>query len=56
MLKNDFERCHSDAEPSEAEESRSENRGLARFLVVSVGRRTDGLLEMTVRTGFSACC
>ena len=37
MLKNVCERCHSDPERSEGEESRSGNEGLARFLVVPQG-------------------
>jgi hypothetical protein len=37
MLKDGCERCHSDPERSEGEESRSGNKGLARFLVVPQG-------------------
>ena len=53
LMKNASDNRHSDPS-ADGEESRSENRGLARFLVVSVSRRADGLLGMTACVYFSS--
>ena len=55
FVENVPEPCHSGAERSEAEESRSEDKGCARFLLRAAQGRL-WLLGMTICRGFSTNC